>query len=183
MLHAVKMKGQWRGGVASRHILVDVWAAVSGDSASLSVHLPGKEPLYVLDRRLGQPQSRSGGCEGENINRMCPVSRLVTQMPPPNSYRGFVFVLYTWTRSAETDSLPADGDAELRESCGRGNHGAKIGTELVSLSALFPYPHINGADEPTLSLLKKISSFWRKERLKHTSTTYKCIRGEREHFH
>jgi hypothetical protein len=41
---------------------------VSGQLHAPAALIPGKAPLYLLDRRLGGPQSRSGCCgEEENL--------------------------------------------------------------------------------------------------------------------
>jgi hypothetical protein len=45
---------------------------VSGQLHAPAALLSGKEPLYPLDRRLGEPQNRSGGGGGEKNSQPLP---------------------------------------------------------------------------------------------------------------
>jgi hypothetical protein len=58
---------------------------MSGQLHALAVLLPGKEPPVPLNRRPGEPQSRTGHSEEEK--NLLPVKRIKPRQPSPSLYR------------------------------------------------------------------------------------------------
>jgi hypothetical protein len=69
------MKAYWGVEVSSTHFLPRHKMEVSGQlhaPAALPPPPQGKSPWYPLDRRLGEPQSRSGCCGEEENSQHLP---------------------------------------------------------------------------------------------------------------
>jgi hypothetical protein len=75
---------------------------MSGQLHAPAALLPGKEPSYPLDRRLGGPQNRSGrGCEEKNFQPLLglepPIVQLLAHVISYEKVRNVVIDIHNFT--------------------------------------------------------------------------------------